>query len=266
MEALRRAGFSGQIIEPFFRPFLGGVFLDHELVTSSRMFEFVFRMFATGTAALPRHGMGAMARQIAQQLPDGTLRTDARVASLASTHVQLASGEELQAGAIVVACEAPAADSLLGVQEAPEGKGVTCLYFAAEQPPIQEPILVLNGDGNGPINNLCVPSQVTPNYAPADQSLVSVTVLGTRDDDVEAATRGQLREWFGAEVDHWRHLRTYVIPYALPAQAPPALSPVAKPAVRGAGLFVCGDHLDTASIQGAMVSGRRAADQVVATL
>jgi hypothetical protein len=104
---------------------------------------------------------------------------------------------------------------------------------------------------------------VAPTYAPAGQALVSVTVLGLPDGDVEASVRKQLLDWFGPDVNAWRHLRTYRIPYALPSQAPPALSPVEKSATRGDHLFVCGDYLDTASIQGAMVSGRRAAECVM---
>ena len=76
----------------------------------------------------------------------------------------------------------------------------------------------------------------------------------------------QLRQWFGAKVADWRELRTYRIRYALPKQNPPALSPVEKPARRTDGVFVCGDHMDTASLQGAMASGRRAAEAVLEQL
>ena len=263
INALRQEGFSKRFIESFFRPFLGGVFLERDLNTSSRMFDFVFRMFATGNVVLPAGGIGEIARQITNKLPDETLRTGASVEAFEGTTVRLTSGEMLQAGAVVIACEAPAAAKLLVDPTPPSGRGVTCLYFAAERPPIEEPILVLNGDGVGPINNLCVPSQVTPTYAPASQALVSVTVLGLPDGDVEASVRKQLLDWFGPDVIAWRHLRTYRIPYALPSQAPPALSPVEKSSSRGDHLFVCGDYLDTASIQGAMVSGRRAAECVM---
>ena len=263
IDALRQAGFSERIIELFFRPFLGGVFLDYELNTSSRMFEFIFRMFATGSAVVPAGGIGEIAHQIVNELPHENLRTRISVETLQGTTIRLTSGEILEAGTIVLACEAPVAAKLLGTTTPPSGRGVTCLYFAAERPPIEEPILVLNGDGTGPINNLCVPSQVTPTYAPAGQALVSVTVLGIPDGDIEASVRKQLRDWFGPDAIAWRHLRTYRIPYALPSQAPPALSPVGKSAKRSDHLFVCGDYLDTASIQGAMVSGRRAAECVM---
>lgn len=266
IDALQSNGFSDDVIEAFFRPFLSGVFLDRQLNTSSRMFEFVFRMFATDDAVLPAGGMGAMARQVADDLPQGSIRTEAGVQALEGTTLRLISGETLEADKVVVACEAPSAARLLGDPAPPAGQSVTCLYFAADQPPLEEPILVLNGDGDGPINNLCVPSQVCSTYAPAGKSLVSVTVLGMPSDNVEEDVRNQLKQWFGAVANDWRHLRTYRIPYALPSQAPPALSPVVKSVVREANLFVCGDYLDTASIQGAMASGRRAAEQVISSL
>jgi phytoene dehydrogenase-like protein len=266
IDSLRREGFSDRIVERFFRPFLGGVFLDRELKTSSRMFAFVFRMFATGDAALPAQGMAAIARQIAGQLPEGTVQTGVMVDAVEADRLLFKGGETVCAEAIVVACEAPAAARLLGQKTMTDGRGVTCLYFAADRPPIDEPILVLNGDRVGPVNNLCVPSQVTPSYAPPNQSLISVSVLsvpGDNQHNLELEVRAQLRDWFGPVVEQWRHLRSYFIPYALPDQTPPALSPVAKPARRTDGVFVCGDYLDTASIQGAMVSGRRAAEEII---
>lgn len=264
MEALRAMGFSNRVIERFFRPFLGGVFLDRDLDTSSRLFEFVFRMFASGDAAIPARGIGAIPEQLAGGLPAGSVRIGARVVRVARDSVTLASGDSLRADSVVVACEAPAAQRLLGDEVDARGRGVTCLYFDAPRPPIDEPILVLGAEDDGPIHNLCVPSQVAPELAPPGRSLVSATVLGSDGD--EDAVRRQLTEWFGTVVDRWRHLRTVRIEHALPRQVPPALSPVAKPTVRSDGVIVCGDWLDTASIQGAMVSGRRAAEAVLARL
>ncbi len=106
----------------------------------------------------------------------GAAHTRARVSRVTADSIQLDDGRQVHAGSIVVACEAPAAAELLGDTMPTAGKRVECLYFAAERPPIQELILVLNGDGEGPVNNLCVPSQVVSSYAPAGQSVLSVTV------------------------------------------------------------------------------------------
>ena len=264
IEYLRQRGFSSSIIERFFTPFLGGVFLDHELQTSSRMCDFVFRMFALGQATLPAEGMESIPQQLARELPQGCILTDARVAAVRENEVVLHSGETISAAAIVIATEAPGACKLLNKPTSPPGRSVQCLYFAASEPPIREPISVLNSEGTGPINNLCVPSQVAAGYAPSGQSLISVTVLEAPGDGTNLVSEvmQQLKAWYGTTVESWRHLRTYTINYALPAQTPPALDPVAKPSMATAGIAVCGDYCDTASINGAIASGRRAASEI----
>ncbi|MCU0230319.1 MAG: FAD-dependent oxidoreductase, partial [Acidobacteria bacterium] len=230
LAALRRDGFSDGMIEAFFRPFLGGVFLESELQTSSRMLEFVFRMFSVGDAALPASGMQAIPEQLALRLPAEAVRTGTVVLGVDREGVTLSGGKRLPAQAVVIATEGPEAARLAaresraaaGAASAPHAaRGATCLYFAAAKPPVEEPILVLAGDGpgEGPVNNLCVPSQVQPGYAPPGASLVSVTVVGVPalgEAALLAAVLDQLTGWFGASVRGWQHLRTYRIPYALP--------------------------------------------------
>lgn len=268
-EFLRDVGLGGPILERFFRPFLGGIFLESDLVTTSRMFQFVFRMFGIGEAALPALGMGALAEQLVSRLPPGTLRTGMRVASVDDGAATLDSGERQHAQAIVVATDGREALRLVGAPEKANGRAVTCLYFATERPPVHEPILLLDGTGTGPVNNLCVPSVVSPDYAPAGQSLVSASVLGDPawdDAELEDAVRRQLRGWFGADVDAWRHLRTYRIRDALPDQRPGEVDGALRPVQPRPRLFLCGDHCESGSLQGALSSGRRAAEAVVASL
>lgn len=264
-EALRLEGFSSALVDAFFRPFLGGIFLDPTLETSSRLFAFVFKLFAEGEAALPAAGMQAIPRQLAEGLPEAALRFGATVESAIPGEVVIAGGERLAAPAIVVAADGPEAARLTGAVEAPAARGVTTLHYAAGRSPVGEPVLVLNGEGRGPVNDLCVPSDVAPSYAPPGAALVSATVLGVpplSDDELDAAVSEQLCGWFGAQVDSWSLLRVHRIPFALPAQPPAALTPAERPVRAREGLFVCGDHRDTASIQGAMASGRRAAAAV----
>jgi phytoene dehydrogenase-like protein len=264
-EALRLEGFSPELVDGFFRPFLRGIFLDPSLETSSRLFAFVFKLFAEGEAALPAAGMQAVPRQLAERLPQAAVRYGVTVESAAPGEVVLAGGERVAAGAVVVAADGPEAARLSGAVEAPEPRAVTTLHYAAERSPLGEPVLVLDGEGRGPVNDLCVPSDVAPSYAPPGAALVSATVLGLPplpDEQLDAAVREQLQGWFGAQVQGWRLLRALRIPFALPAQPPAALSPPERPARLHDGLFVCGDHRATASIQGAMVSGRRAAAAV----
>jgi phytoene dehydrogenase-like protein len=272
LEALRQEGFSSAMIDRFFRPFLGGIFLERDLATSSRMFEFVYKMFSTGSTALPSEGMQAIPRQLASGLPEGALRTGARVAEVGAGGVRLESGERLAGDAVVVASALPEGPDLVPKQPPVSWCSTTCLYFSAPEPPLRRPILVLDGDGDGPVNNLCVPSQVASSYAPAGRALISASVIGgaagdgATDAELETAVRRQLRGWFGPVVAEWNLLRTYRIRHALPRQAPPWLDPPQRPVRLADRLYVCGDQRDNASIQGAMVSGRRAADAVLVDL
>ena len=136
--------------------------------------------------------------------------------------MRLQSGEELFAGAVVVACDPVHAARLLpqaGIRTAM--RGVRCLYFAAADAPIGDRYLVLNGDGEGPINNLCVPSVIAPGYAPRGCHLVSVTVLHAplSEDHLIRDVREQLIHWFGEQVNGWEYLRSYHIEHALPDQS-----------------------------------------------
>jgi phytoene dehydrogenase-like protein len=262
LEALRSFGFSQRIIDSFFRPFLGGIFLETELATSSRMLEFVFRMFSEGVAALPAAGIGAIPEQLAGRLPPGTLRMGARAELVGEGRVVLHRGERVPAAAVVIATEAPEAARLLPELHPPGFHDTACLYYAAPKAPIPN-LLVLNGEGSGPVDNLCVPSAASPSYAPTGQALVSATVVGAAEADekgLEIEVRRHLTSWFGVAVADWRHLRTYRIPMALPARK--SLEPAALPVRRRPGLYLCGDHRETPSLQGAMMSGRRAAEAV----
>ncbi len=260
---LQELNFSDRIIFEFFRPFLGGIFLETDLVTSSRKFEFVFRMFSLGHAALPAAGMEAIPRQMASRLKPGLLRTGSRVMSLDTSGVTLASGERLTGQEVVIATDEGEAFRLLEQWPRHRTTAVTCLYYSAAQSPVKGPWLVLNGEGSGPINNLCVPTELHRSYAPQGQSLISVSVLHPAyrsRPDLEDLVRDQLTTWYGNQVSQWRHLRTYDIDDALPLQSPPGLNPAEKLVKLSERLFWCGDHTGIASIEGAIASGIRAAD------
>jgi len=267
-QALKTIGFSDEFVHRFFRPFLAAIFLDGDLGFSSRMFEFVFKMMTEGDAAVPARGMGEIPAQIASHLPADSIRLGAHVEALHETEVRLGSGEQLRARAIVVAADGPRAAHLVGEAE-PASRSVTCFYYAADEPPLPHPMIVLNGDGAGPVNNFAAMSQVAPTYAPPGKSLVSVSVLGTQQLTVQQLggfITAQMKQWFGPVVSSWRYLKSYRIPHAQPQQSPGALEPPERPVRIRPGVYLCGDHRDNASIQGAMVSGRRAAEAVLADL
>ena len=264
---LRGEGFSELMIERFFMPFFSGVCLDPQIQVSSHVFRYIFRMFAMGDVSIPARGMEEIPRQIAGVIEPDRLRTGVRVRAVKKGTVTLESGEELSCRKAVLAVEAPEVERLLGLPQRTASRGESCFYFSAPEPPLREPFLVVNAEGRGPINNLCVPSQVAPTYAPKGRSLVSVTVIGKQaksKEELEHAVRDQLGEWYGRSVRRWDLLRTYSIRHALPDQPAPAPDPTTAVGELRPGIFVCGEYGSLPSIQWALLSGRLAAEAILA--
>ncbi len=266
LQALRAEGFSETMIERFFRPFLGGVFLENRLDTTARKLEFVMRNFARGDTAIPALGMAEIPRQLASALPADAIRLHTRIEVIDTNGVHLEGGEIIASSSVVVATGLHAANRLLGRgNPTAVTHGATCLYFAATTAPVSEPILLLNGEGMGPVNNLTVLSAVSPDYAPHGKHLISVSVVepvAAAAQDLEERVRKQLMDWFGTHVDEWRLLRVDRIPDAVPAQR------VAeeKPARVRERIYQCGDHCGIASIDTALASGTAAAKAVLEDL
>lgn len=266
VQYLENFGFSEQMIDRFFRPFFGGVFFDKTLSTSSKMLEFTFRMFSTGDTCIPAHGMGEISKQLAEKVGLRRIQLNSRVSEIRENSIILEDGTLIQTDAIVVATEGPEASRLLGKSMVQKMRSVRCLYFAADKAPLAEPILVLNGQGSSVINNLCIPSNVSEAYAPKGKSLISVSVIGRNElgtEDLQKLVVDQLADWFGSDARTWRHLRTYDIKQGLPDYSFPSMTEVEQSTRLETGWYVCGDHRDTASIQGALSSGKRAAHAIV---
>lgn len=257
-EGLAARGYSDAMIDRFFRPFVGGIQLDPTLSTSNRMFDVVLQQLFRADAVVPAKGMGEIPAQLAALLPDGAIHLNTLVTAVDAGSVTTGRST-ITATDVIVAVEGPAAAELLGLPSV-DSNPATCVWFAADTPPITAPLLVL--DGEGPALNIAIMSNVSPAYAPADKALIGGACPGMLDPDAEPAVRAQLRDIWGAQVDRWNHLRTDAIPHGQPSQ-PPSFPPKQRTAL-GDGLHVCGDHRDTSSIQGALYSGRRCAETILA--
>jgi phytoene dehydrogenase-like protein len=260
---LHDLGFDDRTVHRFFRPLFGGILLDPDLATSSRMFDVLFRSLARGDSAVPAAGMQAIPQQLLAGLPTERVHTSRPIATVDNHGVTTTDGERFDAATVVVAVEGPAARTLIDLPVA-EGRAASCVYFAADQPPVPNRLVLLDGAGGGPALNVAVMTNVAPTYSSDGRALVAVACPGRLDDDLDVDVRAQLRAWFGAQIDDWRHLRTYRIPYAQPDQRPP-FSPKRRNRLAPS-LWVCGDHRDTGSIQGALYSGRRTAVDVLQSL
>jgi len=273
IEALRSKGFGDRIVRRFFRPLLGGIQLDADLTGSARMSDTILHCLATGESTVPAAGMQAIPDQMAARLPVGVVHLGSPVAEVQPGLVRLHDGRSVASSAVVVATEGPAAARLLrgAAHEVgdPGSRPVSCVWFDAPSAPIDHRLIVLDGVGTGPALNVAVMSNVAPEYvteaAPKGHALVAAACPGEHaGSDLVAEVRRQLGGWWGPQVRDWNVLRVDHIAHGQPDQRPPF-----KPKQRqslGDGLFVCGDHRDTPSIQGALFSGRRCGEAVLQSL
>lgn len=264
-EALRTAGFSEDMQDAFWRPFLRGVMLDPALSTSSRFFEFVLRMFSSADVAVPARGMGEIPRALAAGLHRETLQCNSNVIEVQADSVELEGGARWTAEHVVIAADPVAAAGWRGENLPPMNGGIS-IWFAAEDTPHAGPWLLLNGQGQGRVNHVAVMSEVSREYAPDGRALICVNLVGGTSDDDETLIDSILDEmgtWFGSATARWKALRVQRIPDALPAFAP-STDGLARRATRSAdGRWVCGDHRAHPSLEGAASSGIDVANAIL---
>jgi phytoene dehydrogenase-like protein len=270
---LRRYGWSEQIINSFFRPFFGGVYLDRDLGTASNFFAFVFQQFVRGDAAVPALGMQQLPEQLAARLPAGSIRLNTPVAAVldGGRTVRLASGETLPAATTVLATDGPAAAQLVAADLPLPATGAarptTCTYFATAgaAPSHGRGLLHLNAASQTLAHNVAFPAEISSAVVPSGQGLISVSTHGEHglsDEDLTAQLRTELAAWFGPTAQLWQHLRTYRIAQALPVYGPG--QPVQQSLRLTDTLLRCGDWTSYPSLNAALGTGRQAAEMLLA--
>jgi phytoene dehydrogenase-like protein len=276
---LREQGFSERFLSAFWIPFFSAVFLDPPLEVNSGLFQFVFRAIACGDITIPAEGMGAVPRQIAAGLPAGAwqprtrvraLRVDeGRVRGLTVTPADTpGSPVEVEADTVILACGPEEVRRLTGLSlPFLEPLGVSVVYFSAPDAVTDEARIFLNGGAGSPGHHVTFLSNICPAYAPDGEQLVEVTVLGTpegSDQDLAERVRRQMQVWFReGRVEEWRWLRTMKIPMAQFRQPPGLAEKLPGPRTAIGGLFLAGDYTRHSSVQGALESGRLAAEAVL---
>jgi phytoene dehydrogenase-like protein len=263
MDYLQNYGFSDEMIRDFFKPFFGGVFLENDLVTSSNFFKYTFGKFYEGDAVLPAKGIQEIPKQIAKSLYVGTVKLNTKVVRIDGNRVYLENGDKLYGEKIILATDGFQADKLLGKTPDRKFNSTTCTYFSANKSPLKEKMLALNPNRASMVHNLCVPSDIAPNYAPEGKSLISVSTQSfDLYDEKELAKhiKRELTEWFGKEVETWQYLKTYHIPQALPTYLNSENN--AQKLQLSDILYQCGDATAYPSLNAAMATGRKVAEIV----
>jgi phytoene dehydrogenase-like protein len=260
-QAFTERGIDGALRQRVLEPFLAGVLGERDGTSSHRFAQLLVRSFLRGSPSVPWRGMQAVPNQLSAGLTG--LHLGVRVESVKPGVVRTAAGE-ITADCVVVATDPTTATRMLNLP-AVRMRPLTTFWHVSPEPPTRSSALHVDGDQRGPVVNSIVISNRAKSYSPDDRSLIATTVLGEAGDQAsERAVLAQLEHIYGRSTRWWELMRRNVIAQALTAMPVP-LEP-RLPVALAHQLVVAGDHRDTASIQGALVSGRRAADAVLTDL
>lgn len=261
---LAEYGFSPKMIQRFYAPFLSGIFLENELKTSRRMFDFVMKMFSDGDVAVPALGMEEIPKQLIAMLPEGSIQCHTKVTAIDGNTIITEDGTVFEANQILLATTANALTQKYFPKQKMTSHQVTNIYFKAVEPPTKKAVVILNASTQKKwVNNLTVISNVSKAYAPKEKVLISVSYNGipTVDDATLAENmKEELKQWYGEKVTSWKMLRAYRIEYALPTQESVQNEITASEIKISDTLFICGDNLLNGSINAALKTGRLAAE------
>lgn len=264
-----RPAFPPRAHDAFLRPLLGALLCDPQLRGSSRGGAAALRAYAEGRLWLPAGGACAVPELLAAGLPPGTVRTSVRATSVSTTGVGTAEHGRIPCRAVLVATGARDAAELLPGLRVPAFHPVAVLHHTAGAAPTgrgapsRDTTLILPTDG--PVGYTYLAGAIDPSRTPPGRSLITTTVLGAAAalplSVLDKTVRPQLERIHGARTDDWQLLTAHQDRYAVPAMPAP-YDPERTVRVL-AGLYVCGDHRDTSTLQGALNSGRRAARAVL---
>ncbi|MGW3657970.1 NAD(P)/FAD-dependent oxidoreductase [Streptomyces sp. NPDC005151] len=264
LAALSTRGLPSRTVNGFLRPLLAALLSDPGLTTSSRCADLALRSYARGRLCVPSGGSATLPELLAAALPPGTVRTGVHVTAADITSVRTKEHGELGCRSLLLATGASAAAELLPGLRVPSFHPVTVLHHTAPAPPPTGASLLLDADRSGPVAHTCVMSEVDPSRAPHGRTLITSTVLGTPPPDLDRSVRTHLAALYSTPTGDWELLAAHHDPEAVPAMLPP--HDLRRPVRLLAGLYVCGDHRDTSTVQGALFSGRRAAHAILGDL
>jgi protoporphyrinogen oxidase len=265
LQYLKDFGFSKEIITDFFIPFFSGIFLETKLETSSRMFEFVYKMFGDGLAVIPKNGMQAIPDQLKSNLKNTTFKFNSPVKEVKDKHLLLEDGSNLESNITVIATEASALVSNLKNQKT-DWKSCDTLYFEAEKKVINRPLIGLITDKNALVNNIFYHTSVATSNK-TEKELLSVTVVKKHqlnEKDLIGVVLEELHSKCG--ISDVTFLKRYQIKKALPKLINLQHEISSTETKLKSTIFLAGDQLLNASLNAAMIAGERAAMGVIQTL
>jgi protoporphyrinogen oxidase len=265
LQYLKNLGFSEEIIQNFFKPFFSGIFLEPNLETSSRMFEFVYKMFGGGLAVVPKDGIQAISNQLKNNLKNTEIIFNSRVKEVKNTEIVLEDGSEIKSHITIIATEASSLISNLKNQET-EWKSCDTLYFETNNRVIKKPLIGLISDKEALINNIFYNSSIK-NSSTGKNELLCVTVVKNHHlnkEDLIKRVQDELLQF--CNITDTTFLKRYRIKKALPKLSNLQYELSSTETKLKATIFLAGDQLLNGSLNAAMISGERAAIGVIQTL
>jgi len=262
---LKDIGFSDRIIQQFFKPFFTGIFLETELATSSRMFEFVYKMFGEGMAVIPKGGIQEIPNQLKANLKKTSFQFNTRVKELSQSDIVLEDGTKIKSQFTIVATEASHLISNLKNQEV-QWKSCDTLYFQTTSRTYKEAIIGLIPEETALINNIFYPTSVDNNNENG-KNLLSVTVVKHHElseEELINTVKRDLKTCCG--IDDVQFVKRYAIKKALPQLDHLQYELSSTETKLKTTIFLAGDQLLNGSLNAAMLSGERAAIGVIQTL
>ena len=265
MQYLKDYGFSPKIVKNFFKPFFTGIFLEEELATSSRMFEFIFKMFAEGLAVVPKKGMEAIPQQLAGQLSKTKIKLNTRVKAVTDTTITLNDGSVITSEYTIIATEASNLIPNLKNQSV-DWKSCDTLYFTAPKRNIEKPFIGLISNADTLINTIFYHSSIAMEHCGKDE-LLSVTVVKEHqlsEEELVAQVKEELQRECGIK-NLW-FFKRYQIPKALPQLHNLQYDATPSETQLNERIFLAGDVQLNGSLNAAMLSGEKAALGLVQVL
>ncbi|MCC6722111.1 MAG: FAD-dependent oxidoreductase [Bacteroidia bacterium] len=267
---LKKRRFSSKIIKNLFNPIFSHFFMENELSTSRRMFEFYLKMLADGNMAIPAKGIEEITKQLFSNFDKSEFMFNTKAVNIEEDRILLENGESLKADAFVIATDYNGLYSKI-IKSHIENKqrSITCFYFSANKSPFKEKLICFNANENKIVSSVAVLSNISQNYAPIGKSLIVATIIDKTNEDeneLELKIKDEVSNVFGSQVYDWEKIKCYKIynaisnqDYVLGKRRENEINPKEN-------IFFCGDHLLNGTIYGAMKSAKNISEMILKNL
>ena len=264
-EYLTAKGFSKNIIKNFFTPFFSGIFLEDELYTSSRMFEFVFKMFGEGLALMPKGGIEDISIHLKDKLQKTEIHHNSFVSNVKGMEITMSDGKKIKTNYTIIATEPTNLVEGLKGQKV-DWKSCQNLYFTCSSRVYEKAFIGLVSNQECLINNIFYPTSIPTDKKGKDE-LISVTVVkdhGLTEKELIERVKNELKK--ECKIEGITFLKLYNIPKALPKLNNLQYDITPSETKLKDGVFLAGDLLLNGSLNAAILAGEKAALGVLEAL